>query len=92
MRNKADGNMYAMKVIHKNKIMMHAESGGISTEELAIRNMYRVKQLQSEKNIFKTLNQNWNPYIVRLHSAFISTNYLYMVLDLCPGGDLFSLI
>ena len=30
--------------------------------------------------------------MVRLHSAFTSKNYLYMVLDLCPGGDLFSLV
>lgn len=38
------------------------------------------------------MNSDPNPFIVQLHSAFTSKNYLYMVLDLCPGGDLFSLI
>ena len=46
----------------------------------------------SERNIFSLLNQNPHPFIVQMHSAFTSKNYLYMVLDLCPGGDLFSLI
>lgn len=54
--------------------------------------MYRLRQIQSEKNIFKLINQNRSPFIVRLHSAFTSKNYLFMVLDLCPGGDLFNLI
>lgn len=46
----------------------------------------------SERAIFTQLNQDPNPFIVQLHSAFTSRNYLYFVLDLCPGGDLFSLI
>jgi len=64
----------------------------LSAEELAYRNMYRVKQIISERNIFSQLNQDPNPFIVQLHSAFTSKNYLYFVLDLCPGGDLFALI
>ena len=93
VRNKANGRLFAMKVIHKSKIMMDAEKDGtITTEELAYRNMYRVKQIISERNIFSLLNQNPNPFIVQLHSAFTSKNYLYLVLDLCPGGDLFNLI
>jgi serine/threonine protein kinase len=54
--------------------------------------MYRVRQIQSEKNIFKLLNENPFPFIVKLHAAFTSENYLCMVLDMCPGGDLFNLI
>ena len=67
-------------------------NGVIATEELANRNMYRVKQIISERNIFSLLNSDPNPFIVELHSAFTSKNYLFMILDLCPGGDLFSLI
>ena len=44
-RKKVDGKLYAIKAIHKKKIMMREEecNGVISTEELATRNMYRVK-------------------------------------------------
>lgn len=87
-----------MKIIPKNKIMINYDSNnesgnfGLTTEEIAARNMYRVKQILCEKNILKFLNQDQNPFIVNLHCAFMSENYLYLVLDLCPGGDLFNLI
>jgi len=58
-----DGKLYAMKIIPKDKIMIKEESSdthpgnqGLTTEEIAARNMYRVKQILSEKNIFKLLN------------------------------------
>jgi serine/threonine protein kinase len=54
--------------------------------------MYRIKQIISERNIFTLLNKDPNPFIVQMYSAFTSKNYLYLVLDLCPGGDLFNLI
>lgn len=90
-RKKQDGKLFAMKVINKKRIKMNAEEA-INTEELAYRNMYRIKQIISERNIFTQLNQHPNPFVVQLHSAFTSRNYLYLVLDLCPGGDLFNLI
>lgn len=93
VRNRLDGKLYAMKIIHKSKIMMNSEENtALTTEENVGRNMYRIRQIQSEKNIFKLLNQHPSPFTVKLHSAFTSTNYLFMVLDLCPGGDLFNLI
>jgi serine/threonine protein kinase len=94
VRKKASGKLFAMKVIDKKKIMMTEEdcNGAVSAEELATRNMYRVKQIISERNIFSVMNSDPNPFIVQLHSAFTSKNSLFMVLDLCPGGDLFSLI
>jgi len=55
VRNKANGRIFAMKVIHKSKIMNFDEKG-LTTEELTIRNMYRVKQIISERNIFSNLN------------------------------------
>ena len=86
--------MYAMKVIHKSKIMKTAseETADLTNEELAYRNLYRVKQIISERNIFSRLNEDPNPFIVQLHSAFTSKNYVYFVLDLCSGGDLFNMI
>ena len=68
------------------------ETADLTNEELAYRNLYRVKQIISERNIFSRLNEDPNPFIVQLHSAFTSKNYVYFVLDLCSGGDLFNMI
>ena len=68
------------------------ETVDLTNEELAYRNLYRVKQIISERNIFSKLNEDPNPFIVQLHSAFTSKNYVYFVLDLCSGGDLFNMI
>lgn len=66
VRQRDNGKLYAMKVIHKNKIMktMDEENPGLSSEELAYRNLYRVKQIISERNIFSQLNEEPNPFIV----------------------------
>ena len=40
----------------------------------------------NERKILSMMN---HPFIVQLHSAFTSKNYLLLVLDLCPGGELF---
>ena len=33
-----------------------------------------------------------HPNVVRMHEAFEDKDYVYMVLDYCPGGDLFGKI
>ena len=66
VRKKASGKLFAMKCIDKKKIMMTDEdcNGAVSAEELATRNMYRVKQIISERNIFSVMNSDPNPFIV----------------------------
>jgi len=46
----------------------------------------KVEQIINERKILSALD---HPFIVKLSSAFTSKNYLYLVLDLCPGGELF---
>ena len=48
----------------------------------------KVKQIMSERRILESLKQN-NMFIMNLHSAFTSQEYLHLVLDFCPGGELF---
>ena len=45
VRNKTNGKLFAMKVIHKKKITVNAEDskGTYTAEEIAYRNMYLVK-------------------------------------------------
>ena len=39
----------------------------------------------SEFEIMKTLTGS--PFVIDLHYCFQSANYLFMVIDICPGGD-----
>lgn len=45
VRHKVNGRIFAMKIISKDKIMMNLEDDGpnLTLEELAARNMYRVR-------------------------------------------------
>ena len=36
-------------------------------------------------NILRQIN---NPFIIKLHFSFQTADFLYMILDYCPGGDL----
>lgn len=74
--------IYAMKVISKSFVL---EKG-------------KIEPIMTERNI---LTKILHPYIVRLHYAFQSVkyllneyqkNYLFLILDFCPGGELFYLL
>jgi serum/glucocorticoid-regulated kinase 2 len=45
----------------------------------------QIKYTVTELNILKQLS---HPYIVNLHFAFQTPNYLYLGLDYCPGRNL----
>lgn len=49
-----------------------------------IRN-HQLRYAITECNILKQSN---NPFIIKLHYSFQTPDYLYMILDYCPGGDL----
>jgi serine/threonine protein kinase len=55
----------------------------ISKKIVMSQNIY--KYIHTEKNVQSTLSY---PFIVKLYCAFQSKNYLFMVMDYCPGGDL----
>jgi len=44
-----------------------------------------LKYAISECNILKQSN---HPYVLKMHYSFQTPKYLYMILDLCTGGDL----
>ena len=46
----------------------------------------KVKQIMTERRILEEVSC---PFIINLHWAFKSEDYLHMVLDFCPGGELF---
>ena len=46
----------------------------------------KAEQAMTERNILLRCN---HPFLVRLEEAFTSKNYLHLVTDFCPGGELF---
>eukprot|EP00347_Sterkiella_histriomuscorum_P014911 403359044 len=46
----------------------------------------KIKQIMTERNI---LLKSKHPYIIQLEEAFQSKYHLHLVLEFCPGGELF---
>ena len=53
----------------------------------SIKQKKQIQNSKSEKSILQRLN---HPYIVRLRQAFHTNLKLYLVLEYCSGGELFS--
>ena len=45
-----------------------------------------VDNIIPERNILTKMD---HPMIVKLHYAFQNPKYLYLILDYCPGGEMF---
>ena len=45
----------------------------------------KLKYAVSEANILKTVD---HPFCIKMHYAFQTAQYLYFIIDYCPGGDL----
>jgi len=46
---------------------------------------HQLRYAVTECNVLKQMQ---HPYIIKLHYAFQTPDFLYMILDYCPGGDL----
>jgi len=46
----------------------------------------QIERTRTERKVLSVVN---HPFIMKLHYAFQSTDKLYLVLDYCPGGELF---
>jgi hypothetical protein len=60
-----------------------------SLSKSSLQKQKQLKYAISECKIMKQLN---HPFIVPLYYAFQTPKYLYLILELCPNGDLYSLI
>ncbi|KAI9493515.1 kinase-like domain-containing protein, partial [Zychaea mexicana] len=54
--------------------------------------LFYLKQMRHTNSERQTLMQIVHPFIVNLWGTFQDTNYLYMVMDFIPGGELFSML
>jgi serum/glucocorticoid-regulated kinase 2 len=46
----------------------------------------QVEHIKTERRILELID---NPFIIKLRFAFQTTQKLYLVMDYCPGGELF---
>ena len=51
-----------------------------------IKEKNKVILVMNERRILEEVE---HPFIIKMHGAFQSVNYLHLVLDFCPGGELF---
>mmetsp|Transcript_28011 Transcript_28011/g.47070 ORF Transcript_28011/g.47070 Transcript_28011/m.47070 type:complete len:506 (+) Transcript_28011:80-1597(+) len=58
-------------------------------EKVHIKRENKVKQVMKERQILTMLS---HPFIVKFHFSFQDAEYLYMCIDLAPGGELQHLI
>lgn len=56
----------------------------VINKKYLIRNQ-QLRYAVTECNVLKQIS---HPFIIKLHYAFQTPDYLYMILDYCPGGDL----
>ena len=56
----------------------------VINKKYLIRN-HQLRYAVTECNVLKQVS---HPYIIKLHYSFQTPDYLYMILDFCPGGDL----
>ena len=55
-------------------------------QKSSLRHEGKTKQVHTELSLAARLS---HPFLVRLHWAFHSAHSLYLVMDFCPGGELF---
>jgi protein kinase X len=61
---------------------------------MSIHDVFRLKQtehVKNEKQILESIESN-NPFLVRIVWSHHDSQYLYMLLEYVPGGELFSLL
>lgn len=67
----------------------HIKSGIVyALKALKKKDLIVKKQLKYAVTEAKVLKQANHPFIINLHYAFQTPNYLYLALDYCPGKDL----
>lgn len=68
--------LFAMKVLSKWEMLKRAESACF----------------KAERDLLVTSALQKCPWIVNLHYAFQDENYLYILMEYCPGGNLLNLL
>ncbi|XP_044485977.1 serine/threonine-protein kinase tricornered-like [Mangifera indica] len=72
-REKATGNVYAMKKLKKSEMLRRGQ----------------VEHVKAERNLLAEVDSNC---IVKLYCSFQDDEYLYLIMEYLPGGDMMTLL
>ncbi|XP_068664546.1 uncharacterized protein [Aristolochia californica] len=72
-REKANGNVYAMKKLKKSEMLRRGQ----------------VEHVKAERNLLAEVDSNC---IVKLYFSFQDDEYLYLIMEYLPGGDVMTLL
>eukprot|EP01097_Dermamoeba_algensis_P008828 TRINITY_DN603_c0_g4_i1.p1 TRINITY_DN603_c0_g4~~TRINITY_DN603_c0_g4_i1.p1 ORF type:complete len:543 (+),score=136.16 TRINITY_DN603_c0_g4_i1:95-1630(+) len=78
VRRKGSNEVYAMKKLKKAEMIKKDQ----------------VAHVKAERNVLADVNYyyNRNPWVVSLYYSFQDENYLYLVMEYVPGGDMMNLL
>ncbi|KAG2226091.1 hypothetical protein INT45_011708 [Circinella minor] len=88
VRHKKNGQVYAMKQLHKAHALSHHERTFCMEE----RNVLAVQHQQHDNDGDNDKQESLSSWIPKLHWAFQDDDYLYLVMEYAGGGDLFSVL
>ncbi|XP_031482485.1 uncharacterized protein LOC116252396 [Nymphaea colorata] len=72
-REKASGNVYAMKKLKKSEMLRRGQ----------------VEHVKAERNLLAEVD---SPCIVKLYCSFQDEEFLYLIMEYLPGGDMMTLL
>jgi serine/threonine protein kinase len=81
-----------MKALEINKL-----TGNLTIIFIFNKKLYKIQKIEqdnikyaiSERSIIKKCN---SPFIIKLYHSFETEKHLIMILDYCPGGDLYTFL
>jgi len=76
VRMTTTGELYAMKILRKSE-MIHKE---------------QVNHVMAERDLLADTSLNYNDWVVNLYFSFQDSNYLYLIMEYVPGGDMMNLL
>ena len=72
VREKETSSLFALKTIHKSKVIIHNE----------------IEHAKAERNILAQISSLNHPFLVKLHKSFQSASELFLLFEYHSGGDL----
>ena len=74
------------------KIAKHKETGRLVAIKIMSKKNMTVQDLELAKTEIDILKVSQHPNIIKLYDVFDTADYIYIVMEYCGGGDLFSYI
>jgi protein-serine/threonine kinase len=88
---KADtGKIYAMKTLKKNEMFKKDQVSCDCAQDLRgnVNSPCQLAHVRAERDVLAESNSAW---VVQLYYSFQDTQYLYLVMEFLPGGDLMTM-